>query len=144
TDGLLALARSESVDLTIVGPAQPLVEGLVDRFAAAGRKRFGPTADAAQLEGAKAFANAFLAGRATPAAAYRTFDDLAAARAYVRERSAPIVVKADGLAAGKGVVVAATLDEADTALASMLEDGAFGSAGRTVVVEEFLRGEEAS
>ncbi|HEX6996008.1 MAG TPA: phosphoribosylamine--glycine ligase [Gammaproteobacteria bacterium] len=143
-DALVELARRESVDLTIVGPEQPLVAGLVDRFDAANLRCFGPTAAAARLEGSKAFAKAFLARHGIPTARYETFDDLAAARAYLRRQSAPIVVKADGLAAGKGVVVAETIEQADEALASMLEAGAFGAAGRTVVVEEFLRGEEAS
>jgi phosphoribosylamine--glycine ligase len=143
-DGLLDLARSEAVDLTIVGPEQPLVAGVVDRFEAAGLRCFGPTAAAARLEGSKAFAKAFLARHAIPSARYRAFNELAAARAYLRAQPTPIVVKADGLAAGKGVVVAQTIDEADDALAAMLEGGAFGAAGSTVVVEEFLRGEEAS
>ncbi len=143
-DGLVALAKSESVGLTIVGPEQPLVAGVVDRFDAAGLRCFGPTAAAARLEGSKAYAKAFLARHSIPTAGYRSFDDVDAARAYVRERPLPIVVKADGLAAGKGVVVAQTLDEADGALAAMLEHGAFGAAGRTVVVEDFLSGEEAS
>lgn len=143
-EALVELARSEGVSLTIVGPEQPLVAGVVDRFEAEGLRCFGPTAAAARLEGSKAFAKAFLARHKIPTAGYQAFDDLAAARAYLRTQSAPIVVKADGLAAGKGVIVAATLDEADAALASMLEAGAFGAAGRTVVIEEFLRGEEAS
>ncbi len=143
-EGLVDLARRESIDLTIVGPEQPLVAGIVDRFDAANLRCFGPTAAAARLEGSKAFAKAFLARHGIPTARYETFDDLAAARAYLRRQSAPIVVKADGLAAGKGVVVAKTIDEADEALAAMLEAGAFGSAGRTVVVEEYLAGEEAS
>src|SRR5690606_15352328 len=109
-DGLLDLARAEAVDLTIVGPEQPLVAGLVDRFEAAGLRCFGPTAAAARLEGSKAFAKAFLARHSIPTARYRAFDDLAAARAYLHTLSAPIVVKADGLAAGKGVVVARTID----------------------------------
>ena len=143
-DGLVALAKSESVALTIVGPEQPLVAGIVDRFDAAGLRCFGPSAAAARLEGSKAYAKAFLAKHAIPTAGYRSFEDLDAARAYVRERPLPIVVKADGLAAGKGVVVAQTLDEADDALAAMLEREAFGAAGRTVVIEDFLEGEEAS
>lgn len=143
-DGLVALARAESVALTIVGPEQPLVDGVVDRFEAAGLRCFGPTAAGAKLEGSKAFAKAFLARHAIPTARYQTFDDYASAREYVREQGLPIVVKADGLAAGKGVVVAQTLEEADDALRSMLESGAFGTAGRTVVIEECLVGEEAS
>jgi phosphoribosylamine---glycine ligase len=143
-DALLVLARTEGVRLTIVGPEQPLVAGVVDRFEAAGLRCFGPNAAAARLEGSKAFAKDFLSKHAIPTARYRTFGNLAAARAYVREQTAPIVVKADGLAAGKGVVVAQTVEEADEALVAMLEGDAFGAAGRTVVVEEFLRGEEAS
>ena len=143
-NALVALARCESIDLTIIGPEQPLVAGVVDRFEAEGLRCFGPTAAAARLEGSKAFAKAFLARHAIPTARYEAFDDLAAARAYLRRQPVPVVVKADGLAAGKGVVVAETIDEADAALASMLEAGAFGAAGRTVVIEEFLRGEEAS
>jgi len=143
-DALVELARRESIDLTIVGPEQPLVAGLVDRFDAANLRCFGPTAAAARLEGSKAFAKAFLARHGIPTARYEVFDDLSAARAYLRQQSAPIVVKADGLAAGKGVVVAETIELADDALAAMLEAGEFGSAGRTVVIEEFLRGEEAS
>ena len=143
-DALVALARRERVDLTIVGPEQTLVAGVVDRFEDAGLRCFGPTAEAAQLEGSKAFAKAFLARHSIPTAAHGTFDDLDAARAYVRTRELPLVIKADGLAAGKGVIVAATLDEADAALASMLQEGAFGAAGNTVIVEEFLAGEEAS
>ncbi|MFO7287536.1 MAG: phosphoribosylamine--glycine ligase [Gammaproteobacteria bacterium] len=143
-DGLVALARSESVALTIVGPEQPLVAGVVDRFEAAGLSCFGPSAAAARLEGSKAFAKAFLAKHGIPTASHRTFADLDAARAYVRTRSLPIVIKADGLAAGKGVVIAQTLEEADEALAAMLERGAFGAAGSTVVIEDFLVGEEAS
>lgn len=143
-DDLLALARRESVDLTIVGPEQPLVAGVVDRFETAGLRCFGPSAAAARLEGSKAFAKAFLARHAIRTARYQTFTELAAARTYLRRQSAPIVVKADGLAAGKGVVVAETIDEAEGALAAMLEGGAFGAAGRAVVIEEFLRGEEAS
>ena len=141
---LVALAEREGVDLTIVGPEQPLVAGIVDRFEASGLRCFGPTAAAAQLEGSKAFAKAFLARHSIPTARHGTFEDLDAARAYVRASELPLVIKADGLAAGKGVIVAATLDEADQAIASMLRDRVFGEAGSTVVVEEFLAGEEAS
>ncbi len=143
-DGLVELARTEQVGLTIVGPEQPLVAGIVDRFEAAGLRCFGPLGAAAQLEGSKAFAKAFLARHGIPTARYRAFDELAAARAYLRTQSLPIVIKADGLAAGKGVVIAQSLEEADAALAAMLRDGAFGAAGHTVVIEEFLHGEEAS
>jgi phosphoribosylamine--glycine ligase len=142
--GLEDLARREQVALTIVGPEAPLVAGIRDHFDAAGLACFGPSAAAAQLEGSKAFTKDFLARHGIPTAEYRTFDDAAAAEAYVRERGAPIVVKADGLAAGKGVVVAATVDEAVEAVRSMLSGDAFGAAGSRVVVEEFLGGEEAS
>ena len=143
-DGLLALARAERVDLTIVGPEQPLVAGVVDRFEAAGLKCFGPTSDAAALEGSKAFAKAFFERHGIPTAAYAAFDDLDEALAYRRARALPIVIKADGLAAGKGVVVATTAEQADAAIRAMLADDAFGAAGRSIVIEEFLTGEEAS
>ena len=143
-DGLLALARAESVALTVVGPEAPLVAGVVDRFRAAGQRIFGPTAGAAQLEGSKAFAKDFLARHGIPTAHYGVFTDLDAALAHVRDKGAPIVIKADGLAAGKGVVVAMTLDEAESAVRDMLSGNAFGAAGARVVVEEFLEGEEAS
>jgi len=142
--GLEALARREGVALTIVGPEAPLVAGIRDHFDAAGLPCFGPSAAAAQLEGSKAFTKDFLARHGIPTAEYRTFDAAGAAEDYVRERGAPIVVKADGLAAGKGVVVAATEDEAVDAIRRMLSGDAFGAAGRRVVVEEFLAGEEAS
>jgi phosphoribosylamine--glycine ligase len=143
-DALVALAERERVGLTVVGPEQPLVEGIVDRFAAAGLRCFGPTAAGARLEGSKAYTKAFLAAHRIPTAGYATFDALEPALEYVRRVGAPIVVKADGLAAGKGVVVAQTLDEAEAALEDMLGRGSFGSAGARVVVEEFLTGEEAS
>ncbi|MEQ8857201.1 MAG: phosphoribosylamine--glycine ligase [Pseudomonadales bacterium] len=142
--GLVALAQREGVALTIVGPEVPLVAGIRDYFDAAGLACFGPSAAAAQLEGSKAFSKDFLARHGIPTAGYRTFEDPAAAEAYVRERGAPIVVKADGLAAGKGVIVAASVDEAVDAVRSMLSGNAFGAAGARVVVEEFLAGEEAS
>jgi phosphoribosylamine--glycine ligase len=143
-DGLLALARAENVDLTVVGPEGPLVAGVVDRFRAAGLKCFGPTRIAAQLEGSKAFTKDFLRRHNIPTAAYEVFTDLEPALAYVRRRGAPIVIKADGLAAGKGVVVALTLADAEQALRDMLGAHAFGDASARVVVEEFLEGEEAS
>ncbi len=143
-DGLVALARDEDVGLTIVGPEAPLVAGVVDRFRDAGLACFGPDAGAAQLEGSKAFTKDFLARHHIPTAAYAAFTDLAAAEAYIREQGAPIVVKADGLAAGKGVVVARSEDEAIAAVRDMLEGNAFGDAGHRVVIEEFLAGEEAS
>jgi phosphoribosylamine--glycine ligase len=141
---LLALARAEHVALTVVGPEGPLVAGVVDAFRGAGLRIFGPTAAAAQLEGSKAFAKAFLQRHRIPTAAYAVFTELAAARAYVRAQGAPIVIKADGLAAGKGVVVATTLAEAEDALALMLDGGSLGTAGARVVIEEFMPGEEAS
>ncbi|MGN6479050.1 phosphoribosylamine--glycine ligase [Luteibacter sp.] len=143
-DGLLALAKQEGVGLTVVGPEVPLVAGVVDRFAAEGLRCFGPSAAAAQLEGSKAFAKDFLARHAIPTAHYAVFTDLEPALAHVREKGAPIVIKADGLAAGKGVVVAMTLAEAEAALHDMLGGKAFGDASSRVVVEEFLDGEEAS
>lgn len=142
--GLEAFARDNGVDLTIVGPEAPLVEGVVDRFRAAGLAIFGPTQAAAQLEGSKAFAKDFLARHAIPTAAYAAFSDVEPALAYVREQGAPIVIKADGLAAGKGVIVAMTLEEADAAVRDILAGNAFGDAGARVVIEEFLEGEEAS
>ncbi|RNF82250.1 phosphoribosylamine--glycine ligase [Montanilutibacter psychrotolerans] len=143
-DGLLALAQREGVALTVVGPEGPLVAGVVDRFRAAGLKVFGPTAAAAQLEGSKAYAKDFLARHGIPTAYYAVHTDVDAALAYVREKGAPIVVKADGLAAGKGVIVAMTLAEAEAAVRDMLAGNAFGAAGSRVVIEEFLDGEEAS
>ncbi|QWP76922.1 phosphoribosylamine--glycine ligase [Lysobacter sp. K5869] len=143
-DGLLKLAADEGVAVTVVGPEAPLVAGVVDRFRAAGRRIFGPTAAAAQLEGSKAFAKDFLARHGIPTAYYAVHTDVDAALAYVREKGAPIVVKADGLAAGKGVIVATTLGEAEDAVRDMLSGNAFGAAGARVVIEEFLDGEEAS
>jgi phosphoribosylamine--glycine ligase len=143
-DALLAIARDEAIDLTVVGPEVPLVAGVVDAFRAAGLRIFGPTAAAAQLEGSKAFAKAFLARHRIPTAAYAVFTALDPALAYVRERGAPIVIKADGLAAGKGVVVAMTLAEAEQALVDMLGGALLGAAGARVVIEEFMAGEEAS
>ncbi len=143
-DALLAFARDNAVDLTVVGPEAPLVAGIVDRFTGAGLRCFGPTAGAAQLEGSKTFCKDFLARHAIPTAAYASFTDVDAAVACIRERGAPIVVKADGLAAGKGVILAQTEDEAIAAVRDMLAGNAFGEAGHRVVVEEFLVGEEAS
>jgi phosphoribosylamine--glycine ligase len=143
-DGLLALAIRENVDLTVVGPEGPLVAGVVDRFRAAGLECLGPTRIAAQLEGSKAFTKDFLFRHNIPTAAYEVFTDLEPALAYVRKRGAPIVIKADGLAAGKGVIVALTLADAEQALRDMLGAHAFGAASARVVVEEFLDGEEAS
>ncbi len=143
-DGLIALAQSESIALTIVGPEAPLVLGLVDKFQALGLRVFGPSAAAAQLEGSKAFAKDFLKRHQIPTAAYSVFDAVEPALKYVREHGAPIVIKADGLAAGKGVIVATSLEQAETAVIDMLEANRFGKAGARVVVEEFLSGEEAS
>ncbi len=141
---LAAFAAGQGIALTIVGPEAPLVDGICDFFSERGLRCFGPSASAAQLEGSKSFTKDFLARHRIPTAEYQTFEDLEAARAYVREKGAPIVIKADGLAAGKGVVVAASETEALTALEDMLGGGAFGAAGKRVVIEEFLAGEEAS
>jgi phosphoribosylamine--glycine ligase len=143
-DGLLALVGTEGIGLTVVGPEVPLVAGVVDRFRAAGHRIFGPTAAAAQLEGSKAYAKDFLARHGIPTAFYAVHTDIEPALAYLREKGAPIVVKADGLAAGKGVIVAMTLAEAEDAVRDMLSGNAFGDAGARVVIEEFLDGEEAS
>ena len=143
-DGLLHFAISAGIELTIIGPETPLVLGIVDRFREAGLSCFGPSRAAAQLEGSKVFAKEFLARHCIPTAAYGSFTGFSEAENYIRRMGAPIVVKADGLAAGKGVVVAQTTDEAVAAARAMLGDGAFGDAGQRVVVEEFLPGEEAS
>ena len=143
-DGLLALARNAKIDVTVVGPEIPLVAGVVDRFREAGLRVFGPTAAAAQLEGSKAYAKDFLARHGIPTAFYSVFTEVEPALAYVQEKGAPLVVKADGLAAGKGVIVAMTLQEAEDAVTDMLSGNAFGDAGARVVIEEFLDGEEAS
>ena len=141
---LLSFAQNEKIDLTIVGPEAPLVIGVVDAFRAAGLKIFGPTQGAAQLEGSKAFTKDFLARHKIPTAEYQNFTEVEPALAYLREKGAPIVIKADGLAAGKGVIVAMTLEEAEAAVNDMLAGNAFGDAGHRIVVEEFLDGEEAS
>lgn len=141
---LVAFAQDKAIELTIVGPEAPLVIGVVDAFRAAGLPIFGPTQGAAQLEGSKAFTKDFLARHHIPTAAYANFTEIEPALAYVRKKGAPIVVKADGLAAGKGVIVAMTLQEVEDAIQDMLAGNAFGSAGSRVVVEEFLDGEEAS
>jgi phosphoribosylamine--glycine ligase len=141
---LLKLAADEGIAVTVVGPEGPLVQGVVDAFRAEGRRIFGPTAAAAQLEGSKAFAKDFLARHNIPTAYYAVFEDTALALQHVRDHGAPIVIKADGLAAGKGVVVAMTVEEAEAAIVYMLEGEAFGDAGARVVIEEFLDGEEAS
>ncbi|MEP6897327.1 MAG: phosphoribosylamine--glycine ligase [Rhodanobacter sp.] len=143
-DGLLRLARDEKIGLTVVGPEVPLVAGVVDRFRAAGQRIFGPRAVAAQLEGSKAFAKDFLLRHNIPTSRYAVFTTLSPALTYVRQHGAPIVIKADGLAAGKGVVVALTLADAELALHDMLGAHSFGDASARVVIEEFLEGEEAS
>ncbi|MDG1254370.1 MAG: phosphoribosylamine--glycine ligase [Glaciecola sp.] len=142
--GLVKFAQDNAIELTIVGPEAPLVDGVVDAFTAAGLPCFGPTAAAAQLEGSKAFTKDFLARHQIPTGDYENFTEIEPALAYVREKGAPIVIKADGLAAGKGVIVAMTLTEAEDAIKDMLAGNAFGAAGSRVVVEEFLDGEEAS
>jgi len=144
SDGLVSLARSESVVFTLVGPEGPLAGGLVDRFRAEGLRIFGPTQSAAQLESSKAFTKSFLARHGIPTAHYGVFTEVAPALAHVRAQGAPIVIKADGLAAGKGVVVAMTLAEAEAAVVDMLSGNTLGEAGARIVIEEFLDGEEAS
>ncbi len=141
---LAAFAEREGVNFTVVGPEAPLAAGIVDIFRAKGLRIFGPTQAAAQLESSKDFAKAFMQRHGIPTAAYQTFNDAAAAHAYIDAQGAPIVIKADGLAAGKGVVVAATLEEAHSAVDMMLADNRLGDAGARVVIEEFLEGEEAS
>ncbi len=143
-DALLQVALQKQIGLTIVGPEAPLVAGIVDRFTAAGLKCFGPSHGAAQLEGSKAFAKDFLHRHQIPTAAYASFEALEPALAYLREQGAPIVVKADGLAAGKGVILAEDLATAEAAVREILAGNRFGDAGNRVVIEEFLRGEEAS
>ncbi|AOJ73734.1 phosphoribosylamine--glycine ligase [Burkholderia ubonensis] len=143
-DALADFAESEGVAFTLVGPEAPLAAGIVNLFRARGLKIFGPTREAAQLESSKDFAKAFMKRHGIPTADYETFSDAAAAHAYIDAKGAPIVVKADGLAAGKGVVVAMTLDEAHAAIDMMLSGNKLGDAGARVVIEQFLDGEEAS
>lgn len=143
-DALLAFAQKEKIDLTIVGPEAPLVKGVVNLFQAHGLAIFGPTKGAAQLEGSKAFCKDFLARHNIPTATYENFTDIEPAKAYVRAHELPIVIKADGLAAGKGVIIAESLEQADAAIDDMLAGNKFGDAGSRVVIEEFLIGEEAS
>ncbi len=142
--GLTDLARKRGIDLTVVGPEVPLVDGIRDHFDACGLNCFGPSKATARLEGSKSFAKRFMARHGIPTAASEVFTDFADAERYIRDRGAPIVVKADGLAAGKGVVVAREVDEALDATRGMLAGDSFGAAGRRVVVEDFLAGEEAS
>ncbi len=139
-----AFAESEKIDLTIVGPENPLVDGIVDEFKQAGLPCFGPSKDAAILEGSKSFSKDFLQRHNIPTAEYQVFTDIDAAKKYVEEKGTPIVVKADGLAAGKGVMIAASKDDAIVAIEEMLAGNKFGEAGHRVVIEEFLQGEEAS
>ncbi|MGD8346862.1 MAG: phosphoribosylamine--glycine ligase [Lysobacterales bacterium] len=143
-DGLLNFAQEQGIGLAIAGPEDPLVNGIVDRFEAGGIPCFGPSAAAAQLEGSKSFAKDFMARHGIPTAAYGKFTDVDEAVAFIHEQGAPIVVKADGLAAGKGVIIARTTAEAEAAVTGMLAGNAFGDAGHRVVIEEFLLGEEAS
>jgi len=143
-DALLSYAKDNAIDLTVVGPEAPLVKGIVDHFSKAGLRCFGPTQGAAQLEGSKAFSKDFFAKYNIPTAAYGNFTDIEEAVAYIKEQGAPIVVKADGLAAGKGVIIAKTEQQAIDAVKDMLAGNSFGEAGHRVVVEEFLEGEEAS
>jgi phosphoribosylamine--glycine ligase len=141
---LLAFAKAHDVALTIVGPEAPLVAGIVDYFTTHGLRCFGPSQNAAQLEGSKAFTKDFLHRHGIPTAKYRNFTDIDAAIAYVHEQGVPIVIKADGLAAGKGVIIPQTLAEAESTIHDMLSGNKFGNAGHRVVIEQFLRGEEAS
>jgi len=143
-DGLLNFAQEQGIGLAIAGPEDPLVNGIVDRFEAGGIPCFGPTAAAAQLEGSKSFAKDFMARHGIPTAAYGKFTDVDEAIAFIHKQGTPIVVKADGLAAGKGVIIAHTTEEAEAAVTGMLAGNAFGDAGHRVVIEEFLIGEEAS
>ncbi len=143
-DALVVFARDQSIDFVVVGPEAPLVAGLADRLDEAGIRVFGPSAAAAVLEGSKGFAKDLCANHGIPTGAYGRFTDAAEAKAYLRRQGAPIVVKADGLAAGKGVVVAASLEEAEAAVDAALGDGVFGAAGSELVIEDFLEGEEAS
>ena len=143
-EALADFVVKENIAFTLVGPETPLADGIVNLFRSRGLKIFGPTREAAQLESSKDFAKAFMKRHAIPTAEYETFSDAAAAHAYLERKGAPIVIKADGLAAGKGVVVAQTLEEAHAAVDSMLSDNTFGDAGARVVIEEFLSGEEAS
>ncbi|GFZ95729.1 phosphoribosylamine--glycine ligase [Elstera cyanobacteriorum] len=141
---IVAFAKQSAIDFVVVGPEEPLTLGLVDALEAAGIAAFGPSQAAAALEGSKGFMKDVVAAAGVPTAAYRRFTDAEAARAYVREQGAPIVVKTDGLAAGKGVTVALTLAEAEAAIAEAMEDGKFGKAGAELVIEEFMEGEEVS
>ena len=142
--GLVIFAKDNDIELTVVGPEVPLVMGVVDAFNDAGLRCFGPSKDAAQLEASKSFTKDFLARHNIPTADYQVFTDVTPALAYIKEQGAPIVIKADGLAAGKGVIVAMTEQQANNAVEDMLSGNAFGDAGSRVVIEEFMTGEEAS
>jgi phosphoribosylamine--glycine ligase len=143
-DGLIAFAQENNIEFVVVGPEAPLVAGLVDKLAAIGIKAFGPGAAAAVMEGSKGFMKDFCARHAIPTATYGRFTEVAAAKEFIAQQGAPIVVKADGLAAGKGVIIADTVDAASAAVDNMLDGGAFDAAGAEIVIEEFLGGEEAS
>ena len=143
-EGLIGFATENDIEFAVVGPEAPLVAGLVDKLAAIGIKSFGPSAAAAVMEGSKGFMKDFCARHNIPTAAYGRFTDVASAKKFISENNTPIVVKADGLAAGKGVIIAETVEQANSAVDDMLEGGTFGSAGAEVVIEEFLAGEEAS
>lgn len=143
-EGLVQFAKETKIDLTVVGPEVPLLEGIVDRFEAEGLKIFGPRKNAARIEGSKRFAKELMQKYGIPTASFRSFTDAGEAKAYVREKGAPIVIKADGLAAGKGVVVARTVHEAEQAVSEAMEKKVFGDAGKEVVIEEFLSGQEIS
>ncbi|GAH81620.1 unnamed protein product, partial [marine sediment metagenome] len=143
-DGLARFARGNQIDLTVVGPEMPLVAGIVERFERDGLRVFGPSKRAAELEGSKAFTKNLMRRHGIPSAEYQVFEDFEKARGYIEDRGAPIVVKADGLAAGKGVLVCRTVEEAVEGAKSILVERAFGDAGASLVVEECLRGEEAS
>lgn len=143
-DALVAFAKDQAIGLTIVGPEAPLVAGLVDRFQAEGLPCFGPTKGAAQLEGSKSFTKGFLQRYGIPTAAYGSFSEVEPALTYLHKVGAPIVIKADGLAAGKGVILALNLATAEAAVHDMLAGGRFGKAGTRIVIEEFLQGEEVS
>jgi len=144
TDELIDFAQRTDIELTIIGPEDPLVAGIVDRFQDAGLKCFGPSQKASQLEGSKTFTKEFLVRHAIPTAAYKSFTDAVPAMEYLGDVGVPVVIKADGLAAGKGVIIAETLDQGKAAITDMLSENRFGEAGNRVVIEEFLQGEEAS
>jgi len=143
-DELIDFCLQNSIDLVVVGPEQPLCDGLVDKMSLAGIKCFGPTANAAQLEGSKAYSKDFLQRHSIPTASYGTFTEITEALNYLKQQSYPIVIKADGLAAGKGVIIAENAKQAEKAIKDMLAGNAFGEAGHRIVIEEFLHGEEAS